>query len=334
MARHFGSPSSVIFNRAQFTRYLQRPGDTVVQFLSTLRELARKCEFPPAQLDERVRDQFAAGCTNERIRERLLQETGDRTLENLELIALTIERALQEAPAFAATLVTSIDRRKQTTRTQASTPSTSCGNCGRSGHSSRSTGCPARGKQCDRCSKTGHFRSVCRSTGLSICPSSSSRNGRSRQRSQSLSNCPRSTNYVDEVQPVVDSIQSVTISMVQTSEPGTFKMVDCCLNGVTVGLLLDLGAKVCVLNSKVYFGALAAKPPLQPQIVVLRTVSGSSIPCLGCITLNVKLNVTVIRDFRFYVTEHGVSIVGVVLFDAFGGSVLLGGQQQFFSNHA
>jgi len=32
MARHFGSPSSVIFIRAQFTRYLQRPGDTVAQF--------------------------------------------------------------------------------------------------------------------------------------------------------------------------------------------------------------------------------------------------------------------------------------------------------------
>jgi len=25
MARHFGNPSSAIFNRAQFTRYLQRP---------------------------------------------------------------------------------------------------------------------------------------------------------------------------------------------------------------------------------------------------------------------------------------------------------------------
>jgi len=66
MARHFGSPSSVIFNRAQFTRYLQRPGDTVAQFLSSLRELARKCEFPAAQFDERVRDQFAAGCMHQR----------------------------------------------------------------------------------------------------------------------------------------------------------------------------------------------------------------------------------------------------------------------------
>ena len=59
--------------------------------------------------------QFAAGCTNERIQERLLHEPGDRTLENLELIALTMERALQEAPTLAAASVTFIDRLKQTT---------------------------------------------------------------------------------------------------------------------------------------------------------------------------------------------------------------------------
>jgi len=45
------------------------------------------------------------------------------------------------------------------------------------------------------------------------------------------------------------------------------------------------------------------------------------------VTLNVELNGAVIRDFRFYVTEHGMSIMVVDLFDAFGGSVLLGGDR-------
>jgi len=45
------------------------------------------------------------------------------------------------------------------------------------------------------------------------------------------------------------------------------------------------------------------------------------------VTLNVDLNGAAIRDFRFYVTEHGMSIMGVDLFDAFGGSVLLGGDR-------
>ena len=102
-------------------------------------------------------------------------------------------------------------------------------------------------------------------------------------------------------------------------------MVNCCLNSISIGLLL--GAKVSILNSKVYFDALAAQPPLQPPVIALRTYSGSSIPCLGCVTLNVELNGAVLRNFRFYVTEQGVSIMGVDLFDAFRGSVLLGGDR-------
>jgi len=93
-----------------------------------------------------------------------------------------------------------------------------------------------------------------------------------------------------------------------------------------------MGAKVSILKNKVYFNALASYPPLQPQIIALRTYRGSSIPCLGCVTLNVELNGAVIRDFRFYVTEHGMSIMGVDLFDAFGRSVLLGGDRLVISS--
>ena len=102
MERHFGRTASVIFNRALFTRNLQRPGESIVQFLSTLREMACKCDFLEAQFEERVRDQFAAGCFNERIRERLLQEPGTKTLEDLENLALTMERAQREAPVLAS----------------------------------------------------------------------------------------------------------------------------------------------------------------------------------------------------------------------------------------
>ncbi len=35
---HFDRPASFVFARAQFTRYLQRPGESVALFVSTLRE--------------------------------------------------------------------------------------------------------------------------------------------------------------------------------------------------------------------------------------------------------------------------------------------------------
>jgi len=156
------------------------------------------------------------------------KELGDRTLENLDLVALTLERAQQAAPVLAATAsVTFVDRRKQSAHP--STPSsTPCGNCGRCRHPSCSADIPARGKKCDQCGKDGHFRSVCRSAVSSKGKSSSSsstKNGCSRQRSNSGPSRP--ANYVDEAHSVADGIQSVTIGIVQTSEPGIFKMVNC-----------------------------------------------------------------------------------------------------------
>ena len=58
LAAYFEQPSSAIFARAQFTRCQQRPGETVAQYVTTLREMAAKCEFAAEQLNERVRDQL------------------------------------------------------------------------------------------------------------------------------------------------------------------------------------------------------------------------------------------------------------------------------------
>ncbi len=98
MQTYFGTTASDIYNRAQFTRHQQRPGETIAQFISTLRELAAKCNFPDSQVDERVRDQFAACCADNRIRERLLQEPGTKTLADLELLALTMTTRRRPSP--------------------------------------------------------------------------------------------------------------------------------------------------------------------------------------------------------------------------------------------
>jgi hypothetical protein len=90
----------MIFARAQFTRFQQKLGMTVSPYVASLRELASKCEFPAAQLEELVRDQFVAWCISDKIRERLLQEPAQRTLQEIVNIATTIERAVIEAPAL------------------------------------------------------------------------------------------------------------------------------------------------------------------------------------------------------------------------------------------
>jgi hypothetical protein len=64
--------------------------------------MAAKCDFAAKQLDERVRDQFVAWTCSDRIRERLLQEPSSRSLQELITLALTVERAMAEAPALSS----------------------------------------------------------------------------------------------------------------------------------------------------------------------------------------------------------------------------------------
>jgi hypothetical protein len=118
-------------------------------------------------------------------------------------------------------------------------------------------------------------------------------------------------------------IGCVSINAVHTTEPGTFKRLRCLLSGVAVELMLDLGAKVSILSS-VDFNRSLSTLPLHSSHITLSTYSGAPIPCLGRVFTTVRFHDRVVDQFPFYVTERGASIMGVDLFDALGGSILLG----------
>ena len=77
--------------------------------MALLREMASRCGFPGDQLGDRVRDQFVAWCACDKIRERLLQEPGDRTLDDMVQLALTMERARAEASSVSSAAEPSVN---------------------------------------------------------------------------------------------------------------------------------------------------------------------------------------------------------------------------------
>jgi hypothetical protein len=237
LGTHFGQSASTIFNRAQFTRRQQRAGESVTQYVASLREMASKCEFVAEQLDERVRDQFFAWANCDRIRERLLQEPANRTLDELVSLAVTIERAMTEAPALSsesnrmsASVSHMFSRRGRPS--SPSTASSGCGNCGRDSHATRSADCPARGQLCRSCGKIGHFSVKCRSSATSDRSNSGRMSNRqcvyagNRRRSQSShrrqNRRSARTNRIDNnLETAADVVNSVQISSIQICKPGT-----------------------------------------------------------------------------------------------------------------
>jgi hypothetical protein len=336
LASHFGPPASAIFSRAQFTRRQQRPGESVAAYVAALRELAAKCEFPAAQLNERVRDQFAAWCCVDRIRERLLQEPATKSLDDLLTLAVTMERAMAEAPALNNT-DRPVNRIGGTlasrSRKQPSSSASACSNCGTLGHAARSLDCPAQGKACRGCGRVGHYVACCRSSQQS---GQSSAHGRSTSRSGHRRRFSRPrrrearTNLVDEFSPTdsdasaAEVVGSVFINSVQVCAAGSFKRVTCRLADVQVSLIVDLGAKVSILARDIYERSSLSSFKLRPPDVMLRTYNGQPIECLGRVALPVSVGQVSIPQFIFYVTARGDSMMGVDLFDAVGGSLQLG----------
>jgi hypothetical protein len=182
--------------------------------------MASKCEFAAAQLDERLRDQFVAWASCDRIRERLLQEPAKRILEELVSLAVTIERAMAEAPALSSGSQPSASVGHVFSRRDrpSSTSSSGCGNCGRDGHTARSADCPARGQLCHNCGKSGHFSSKCRSSAVTDRRTSGRTSGQAESRRRSKSGyryknrrSARTNKIDDDIESVTDAVNSVMI---------------------------------------------------------------------------------------------------------------------------
>ena len=288
LSSHFAHPASAIFSRAQFTRRQQRPGESVTSYVAVLRELAAKCDFPADQLNERVRDQFAAWCCVDRIRERLLQEPATRSLEELLTLAVTIERAMSEAPALVESdrAVNRIGAApaNRGRKPSYSSSSTACTNCGATGHVARSSDCPARDRTCRACGRVGHYASCCRSSQPSSQPPHPSHPlSRRRHRSLSRRRAAR-TNQVNDSPSsadcnidAVEVVNSVNIGSGQINAVCAFKQIRCRLADVETDLILDLGAKVSILAHSFYKQPSLASFPLQPADVTLHAYNGQRI---------------------------------------------------------
>uniref|UniRef100_A0A1I8GCR9 C2 domain-containing protein n=1 Tax=Macrostomum lignano TaxID=282301 RepID=A0A1I8GCR9_9PLAT len=93
---------SVIGARYRFRCREQRPGEPVQQFVRDLQQLAADCAFKDLT-KEMVRDQLIEKTCMPRIRERLLMEPDDLTLEKSLQLANQIETAINEAKVLNGT---------------------------------------------------------------------------------------------------------------------------------------------------------------------------------------------------------------------------------------
>lgn len=177
--------------RFRFNSRCQQPGESIDQFVTDLRNIASDCKYGDLK-DSLIMDRLICATNNPQIQEKLLQQAATLTLDQALDIARSIEASKQQMSDMSGQAVgvkafhkggkgsknkhqpkqaskgpkhghgASAAHGASATPGASAMPSSNlCPNCGNEAHQGNNT-CPARGRKCKFCHKSGHFVNSCR----------------------------------------------------------------------------------------------------------------------------------------------------------------------------
>ena len=279
---HFIPKRNVIHERACFHRCVQRERETVEAFIRNLYILAEHCDFG-TQRDEQIRDRIVIEILDKSLSQKL-QMRSDLNLDIAIQMARQSELVKSQVagqsepqhlgeihrkkgkPNFARRPIQNV-RDKNPKNAPSVQPCSRCNRIHKQGET-----CPARGKKCSKCHKTGHFAVVCRS--VREVTSSSGGN-----MEQFFLGAVNSHDSFEDQWSVVLHIDR---------KPVRFK--------------IDTGADISVISVPTY-QALPQRPKLKPSSAVLSS-PGGMLSCKGQFTANIS-HKNKLYCLNIYVIEGG-----------------------------
>lgn len=287
--------------RRNFRKRIQQPGECFDDFLVSLRELAKTCNFCSDGCREKnIRDQIIEGLLEGDIVEELLKEK-DLSLETTVSKCRAQEAARKQRVEISGSTSNVNFVRQQgdhftTSRMQRSNtpqlpgkppdrtpPTSSCPGCGCDLHPGGRQSCPAYRRVCHACKKMGHMARVCRS----------GRKGLSR----GLTPPPPYTQPITravEAQPddPLPQVNTSTVMICSTMfEPApTVQIYVSSLNGTAdMSVLPDSGADISVAGMTL-LNSLSEHPDnLLPSSTIPRAVNGTTMNPIGKLPVTLGL---------------------------------------------
>ncbi|XP_037528470.1 uncharacterized protein LOC119405702 [Rhipicephalus sanguineus] len=311
---HYDPRRNEIAESFQFFNRCQQEGETIQDFVVSIRRIADNCNFGDS-LNRLLRDRIVCGVRSGAVQKQLLAKK-DLTLEEAESIAVAAETAEKGARTMSVDVppVLKVEaRRKLPSRSSMErSERLECGRCGSSRHDGNS--CRWKNARCYACGLRGHLAKMCRS-----------RIGKDVAAPRRLPHAKALA--VEEASSEEDSSGSAQIWTLASARKNslappirrTFSW-----GGVNVSMEVDTGSPVCVISRQLFEKHRKCWPKLKPSHVKLSCYSGR-LPVMGELQLCVRYRDTSVDCSLVVLDCPGPSLCGrdlLILLEQAGAPVV------------
>ena len=297
LKQHYDPEPIVIAERYHFYQRSQKPGESIANYMASLRRLASRCQFQDF-LSEALRDRLVCGLQSEMILKALLSKA-DLTLDKALEISQGMEAAAKKSKELHGNHRSGSNSVLNVSGETPGGRGKPCGRCGRGNHNSSE--CKFKTAECHKCGKVGHIAPVCRSK--------STHSGKPPKSSAKSNNKWIATSELPP-SPTPD-IQEESLFVVNSRSPSSRPyQVELHVNGQPLTMEVDTGAAAS-LASELVLADLLPYAELQKTNAVLRTYTGEQIPVKGTILVDVRYGDQHHQNLKLLVVRgSGPSLMG------------------------
>ena len=310
--------SNKIYSRYIFRSRVQESKEPFEQFVTDLKLLIKECGYDESVHDDMIRDHIVFGIKSTKVREKLINEGDDLTLDKCMNIARTYELSQKQLKSMNAGEDPNVyavkskyptkqrpSKKTHNTRSfsEKSKYDTHAVKCMKCGYNHAEKPCPALGKKCRYCRKMNHFSKMCLAR--------KRKHDRQRKGINSLEdydNDSTSSDYSDYDSCDSDLVYVKMLSDEQEinriSDDWTVKSI---IYDNEILMQIDTGARCNVISQNV-LKQMKIKTALKKTESKLRSYSGHTIKPIGSIRLPCYFNNN-IYEIEFQVIEQSAPTI-------------------------
>ena len=296
LTAHFRPKKNKWAERYRFRKRAQNGNETLDTFVAELRVLSLSCDFGE-NVDDNILGQVIEKCYDGYLREKLLQQGDTLTLEKAQTLGRAIENAKKDtlllggetSKRFPETADVNQINKFDSTPTLLNAKTKSCFRCGRNDHLANDDKCRAKGAECRKCKKIGHYAKYCRSSGAE----------KEERKVKAVQQTCQDTD---------DDEYHHEYVYFASKEGGLDFKIDVEINGKPVELIIDTGCARTLLPKRWFRDNIDS--PLKQSNAKVSAFGGGELNCLGTFEATVKCKNQEIVEPVFVIDVDGPPLMG------------------------